>query len=42
MARLFDLGPAETAQAVARLARAGRLRVDVEVDGWPGTWVVSA
>jgi hypothetical protein len=42
MARLFDLGPAETALAVARLARAGRVRVDVEVTGWPGTWVVSA
>lgn len=42
MARLFDLEPAETAQAVARLARAGRVRADVEVTGWPGTWVVSA
>ncbi|MDO8478568.1 MAG: hypothetical protein Q7W02_20720 [Candidatus Rokubacteria bacterium] len=42
MARLFGLGPAETALAVARLARAGRVRADVEVDGWPGTWVVSA
>jgi hypothetical protein len=40
MARLFGLEPAETAQAVARLARAGRVRVDVEVAGWPGTWVV--
>ena len=42
MARLFGLGPAETALAVARLARAGRVSKDVEVDGWPGTWVVSA
>ena len=42
MARLFGLGPAETAQAVARLARAGRVSKDVEVGGWPGTWVVSA
>ena len=42
MARLFDLGPAETALAVARLARAGRVSKDVEVAGWPGTWVVSA
>ena len=42
MARLFSLGPAETAQAVARLAKAGRVRADVEVAGWPGTWVVSA
>jgi hypothetical protein len=42
MARLFGLGPAETALAVARLARAGRVSKDVEVAGWPGTWVVSA
>lgn len=42
MARLFGLEPAETAQAVARLARAGRVRVDVEIAGWPGTWVVRA
>ena len=42
MARLFGLGPAETAQTVARLARAGRVRAGVEVGGWPGTWVVSA
>jgi Winged helix DNA-binding domain len=42
MARLFGLEPAETAQAVARLARAGRVRVDVEVAGWPGTWIVRA
>jgi hypothetical protein len=42
MARLFGLGPAETALAVARLAKVGRVSKDVEVDGWPGTWVVSA
>ena len=42
MARLFGLGPGETALAVARLARAGRVSKDVEVAGWPGTWVVSA
>jgi hypothetical protein len=42
MAQLFSLGLAETALAVARLARAGRVRLDVEVDGWSGTWVVSA
>lgn len=42
MARLFGLGPAETAQAVTRLARAGRVGKDAEVAGWPGTWVVSA
>jgi hypothetical protein len=40
MARLFGLGPGETVRAVARLARAGRVRPDVEVAGWPGTWVV--
>jgi winged helix DNA-binding protein len=40
MARLFDLEPGETARAVARLARAGSVRADVEVAGWPGTWVV--
>jgi hypothetical protein len=42
MARVFGLGAKETAQAVARLARAGRVRADVVVPGWPGTWVVSA
>lgn len=42
MARLFDLEPGETTRAVARLAKAGRVRADVEVVGWPGTWVVRA
>jgi hypothetical protein len=42
MARLFSLEPAETSRAVARLARVGRVRAGVEVDRWPGTWVVSA
>jgi len=42
IARLFDFGPAETALAVARLARSRRVSKDVEVAGWPGTWVVSA
>ncbi len=41
MARVFGLGAKETAQAVARLARAGRVRADVVVPGWSGTWVVS-
>ncbi|HEX9408763.1 MAG TPA: crosslink repair DNA glycosylase YcaQ family protein [Methylomirabilota bacterium] len=41
MARVFGLGAKETAQAVARLARAGRVRADVVVPGWPGSWVVS-
>jgi hypothetical protein len=42
MARVFSRGTKETAQAVARLARAGRVRTEVEVTGWPGTWVVRA
>ena len=42
MARLFSLEPAETARAVARLAKASRISENVEVAGWPGTWVVSA
>lgn len=40
MARAFGLGAQETAQAVTRLARAGRVRADVDVPGWPGAWVV--
>lgn len=40
MARLFGLAGAETQQAVARLARAGRVRAGVPVATWPGTWVV--
>ena len=40
MARLFALDTGETARAVARLARAGRVRDSVEIAGWPGTWVV--
>ena len=42
MARVFGLGAKETAEAVGRLARAGRVRADVEVRGWPGGWVLSA
>jgi hypothetical protein len=42
MACVFGCGTKETAQAVARLARAGQVRAEVEVTGWPGTWVVSA
>ena len=42
MARLFGLDSGETARAVARLAKAGRVRAGVEVAGWPGTWVVGA
>ena len=40
MVRLFALEPEETARAVSRLARAGRVRDGVEIAGWPGTWVV--
>jgi hypothetical protein len=42
MARLFGFGFAETIQAVGRLTRGGRVRSDVEVVGWPGTWVLRA
>jgi len=42
MARVFGQGTKETAQAVARLAKAGRVRAEVEVTGWPGSWVVTA
>ena len=42
MARIFGLGATETAQAVARLGRAGRVRAEVVVPGWPGSWVVRA
>lgn len=41
IARLFGLDPDETARAVARLAKAGRVRAGIEVSGWPRTWVVS-
>jgi hypothetical protein len=42
MVRLFGLRATETHQAVARLAKAGKVRVAVEVAGWPGHWVVRA
>src|SRR5215813_9523219 len=42
MVRLFGLRATETHQAVARLAKAGKVRVGVEVAGWPGHWVVRA
>src|SRR5207247_8848699 len=42
MARVFGQGTKETAQAGARLAKAGRVREEVEVTGWPGSWVVTA
>jgi hypothetical protein len=42
IARLFGLETVETARTVDRLARAGRVRAGVSVNGWPGTWVVRA
>jgi hypothetical protein len=42
MVRLFGLRATETHRAVARLAKAGKVRVGVEVVGWPGRWVVRA
>ena len=42
MVRLFGLRATETHHAVARLAKAGKVRVGVEVVGWPGRWVVRA
>lgn len=42
MVRLFGLRATETHQAVARLAKAGKVRAGVEVVGWPGRWVVRA
>ena len=42
MARLFGLDAGETTRAVARLAKTGRVRANLEVAGWPGTWVLRA
>jgi hypothetical protein len=42
MARLFGLDAAETAKATARLVKSGRIQANVEVTGWPGSWVMSA
>lgn len=42
LARLFGLGRAEVDAALAALACAGGVRIDVEVAGWPGRFVVSA
>jgi hypothetical protein len=42
MVRLFGLRATETHEAVARLAKEGKVRVAVEVAGWPGHWVVRA
>jgi hypothetical protein len=41
LARLFGVLLAEIDAAVARLVRRGTV-VDVDVDGWPGRWLVSA
>jgi Winged helix DNA-binding domain len=42
LGRLFGLPRADVAASLARLARAGRVRVGCEVSGWPGRWVVVA
>jgi winged helix DNA-binding protein len=41
LARLFGLGRPEVDAALAALERAGRVRIGVEVAGWPGRFVVS-
>ena len=41
LARLFALGRAEVGAAVARLGARGVLARDVEVEGWPGRFVVA-
>jgi hypothetical protein len=42
LARLFGVSREEVAPAVARLTRAGTVVTDVEIDGWPGRWLVHA
>ncbi len=42
LARLFGVGRAEVEAALGALAHAGRVGLAVEVEGWPGRWVVSA
>jgi hypothetical protein len=42
LARLFSVPAAEVEAALGRLARAGAVRADETVAGWPGRWVVSA
>jgi hypothetical protein len=42
LARLFGLRADEVARAVKTLARAGTVRADCAIDGWPGRWVVCA
>jgi hypothetical protein len=41
LARLFGLPAAELGAALARLERAGRVRCEQAVAGWPGRWVVA-
>jgi hypothetical protein len=41
MARLFSAPQAEVEASLARLERAGAVRRGVEVEGWPGRWVIS-
>jgi len=42
LARLFGVPPPEVDGALAGLVRAGAVRADVTVAGWPGRWVLSA
>ena len=42
LARLFGLGPAEVARALATLTRARAIRADCAVEGWPGRWLIHA
>lgn len=41
LTRLFHLPHAEISASVTRLARAGSVRVDCTVRGWPGRWLIA-
>jgi hypothetical protein len=41
LARLFGLRADEVARAVKTLARAGSVRADCAIDGWPGRWLIN-
>jgi len=40
LARLFGLRADEVARAVKTLVRAGTVRADCAIDGWPGRWLI--
>jgi hypothetical protein len=42
LARLFGLRADEVARAVKTLVRAGTVRADCAIDGWPGRWLIHA